>query len=167
MRNSDSFLLFPVPQDENASTNQAEHATVALTRVNVQKSITSVMEELSDQLSQQGVDVTIDASSAIRVSADFETFCSALRCLCQNAIRCMPSGGELVVTVYADPLGVEVEVADSRTETVKWGEPSSDIKQVAQFAQSHGGFLSCRNCPEGGAAYTMYLPVPNSLRSAA
>jgi signal transduction histidine kinase len=89
-----------------------------------------------------------------------------------NAIDAMPSGGELAVTGTAGSRGVELEIADSGPGiqdgdsprlfepffTTKSGGTGLGLTIVERIASAHGGDVSARNCPQGGAAFTIRLP---------
>jgi signal transduction histidine kinase len=86
----------------------------------------------------------------------------------------MPDGGLLVVTACDGFDGLEVEVADSGPGvpvqdrdrvfepffTTKSGGAGLGLAIVNRIAEAHGGRVSVRNCPEGGAAFTISLPCP-------
>ena len=112
---------------------------------------------------------------------DGAIFCSTLRSLCGDAISSMKQGGELSLIVHADRSGVELEIADSRTgyiskEKESWLQSGFDsathrsqdaLADLRHFAATHGGSVKVQNCPEGGAAFTIYLPSTKSVRHAA
>jgi signal transduction histidine kinase len=84
----------------------------------------------------------------------------------------MPDGGQLVVTTYSGPRGLDIELADSGpglTEQVRRRafEPFFTTKNngtglglaiVERIAECHGGTVTAANCPEGGAAFTLHIP---------
>jgi signal transduction histidine kinase len=86
----------------------------------------------------------------------------------------MPEGGQIVVTAWNGPAGLEVEVADSGPGvapencdrvfepffTTKSGGAGLGLAIVCRIAEAHGGRAWVRNCPEGGAAFTIRIPRP-------
>jgi signal transduction histidine kinase len=113
--------------------------------------------------------------------ADREMLRRCITNLSLNAIDAMPNGGELVITSYSGPHGFELEIADSGpglSDQVRrrMFEPFFTTKQhgtglglaiVSRIAEVHGGDLTARNCPEGGAAFTLRIPVSQHALQAA
>ena len=88
----------------------------------------------------------------------------------------MPSGGELVFTSVVQDRALELEIADSRQGYLQspWIYSNSEhqdetaaLQPVCQFVAIHGGLVKAQNCPEGGVAFTIHLPLAKALRSAA
>lgn len=104
-----------------------------------------------------------------------------LRTLVSNAIDAAGPNGEVVVTSvqYADAL--EIEVADSgtglTTHAKAWlFEPGFTTKPAGTgvalaaaraLIDELGGAIEAVNCPEGGTAFTIRLPLPPTHRMAA
>jgi len=142
--------------------------------------VNEVCEAMGPQLDAQSIRVLADVSPETCVSADREMLRRALLNLVLNAIDVMSDGGELVITSFNGPQGFELEVADSGP-----GLPSEQLEQVFEpffttkadgtglglaivhrIAETHGGRVTAANCPEGGAAFTIFLPRP-AMRAAA
>jgi len=106
---------------------------------------------------------------------------SVLRTLVTNAIEAAGPSGEVVLTSvrYADAL--EIEVADSGTGLTNHAkawlfEPGFTTKPAGTgialaaarvLVDELGGSIEAVNCPEGGTAFTIRLPIPQGLRMAA
>jgi signal transduction histidine kinase len=89
-----------------------------------------------------------------------------------NAVDAMPGGGEIVITACRTRQGLELEVADSGPGlsdrdrarvfepffTTKSGGIGLGLSIVFRIAEAHGGAVLVRNCPQGGAAFTLHLP---------
>ncbi len=104
-----------------------------------------------------------------------------LRTLVSNAIDAAGPDGEVVLTSvqYADAL--EIEVADSGTGLTNHAkawlfEPGFTTKPAGTgvalaaarvLIDELGGTIEAVNCPEGGTAFTIRLPVPQGCRQAA
>ena len=106
---------------------------------------------------------------------------SVLRTLVTNSIEAAGPSGEVVLTSvrYADAL--EIEVADSGTGLTNHAkawlfEPGFTTKPAGTgvalaaarvLVDELGGSIEAVNCPEGGTAFTIRLPIPQGLRMAA
>jgi signal transduction histidine kinase len=134
--------------------------------------VEEVCQSLEQPLEVHRIDVEIDVPPNTPLTADRELLRQAVWSLVQNSIDVMPHGGELVITSYDTPTGLELEVADSgpglSEQTLRQGiEPSATGKQsgigpglivAQQIAELHGGTVTAMNCPEGGAACTIKIP---------
>ena len=99
--------------------------------------------------------------------------------LISNALRFTPAGGQIEVTLSSQPRQVSLQIHDSGT-----GIPEDSIGMVferfyradksrsraeggsglglaiaRQLAEAHGGTLTAANHPQGGAVFTLTLPV--------
>jgi signal transduction histidine kinase len=134
--------------------------------------VREVCESLAPQLAAQSVSVEIDADNDLTVVADREMLRRALLNLVLNAVDVMPNGGTLSVTVWPDSSGVEIEIADTGPglgdEPRKIFDPFFTTKSdgtglglaiVQRIVDVHEGQVSATNCAEGGAAFTIKLPL--------
>jgi signal transduction histidine kinase len=113
--------------------------------------------------------------------ADREMLKRALLNLALNAIDAMPDGGRLFISACEGPRGFELEVADtgeglSDEARGRAFEPFFSTKShgtglglaiVGRIAEVHGGVCLAQNCPDGGAAFTLRLPLRNRVMEAA
>lgn len=141
---------------------------------NLRDLVYDVCESLRPQFDAQGVTVELDAPHGQMSLADPDLLRRAILNLVLNALDAMPDGGQLVVTACNGPEGVELEVADSGPGvapqdcerifepfyTTKCGGTGLGLAIVARIAEAHGGRVWVRNCPEGGAAFTIEIPRP-------
>ena len=143
---------------------------------NLKDSVRRVLETFSDQLSAQAITLSVDICDDLRYSMDEPLFERAVRCLCEQSVHGMPCGGELVITAVRQDEGIELEIADSRHDHIEsprlFDSQSNEtfkdtLIPVHYFVALHGGFVRVQNCPEGGVAFTIYLPFSQALRSAA
>ena len=150
-------------------------ATTSVT-FSIRGSVDRVLETFDRQLSAQSITLSVDISAELRFAVDESLFERAVRCLCEQSVHGMPNGGELVITAVVQDQGIELEIADSRRDYIKYprlfGRQKDQISTdtlipVHYFATAHGGFVRAHNCPEGGVAFTIHLPFPKALRSAA
>jgi signal transduction histidine kinase len=136
---------------------------------------------LEPQLVAQNIEVINDVPQRCFLDADGPMLRRALLNLILNSLDVMPDGGGIVTTAYAGREYIELEVADSGPGltdeqrqrafepffSTKSGGTGLGLAIVYRVAEVHGGDVSVTNCPEGGAAFTIRLPVRRSLRMAA
>jgi signal transduction histidine kinase len=139
----------------------------------IRQLVDEVLQSLAPQLEAQGIGVEIDVPPKHQVSADRDMLRRCILNLSLNAIDAMSDGGELVVTSYSGPQGLELEIADSGpglSDEVRrrMFEPFFSTKSsgtglglaiVCRIAEVHAGELTASNCPEGGAAFTLRIPA--------
>jgi signal transduction histidine kinase len=144
------------------------------------KLIDEVLAPLTPQLATQSVDAIIDVPKAQSVRADRNMTRQMLLNLMLNALEVMPDGGTLTVTSALTPRGLELEVADTGPGlpeanrgrvfepffTTKSGATGLGLAIVHHMVESHGGYVTAMNCPEGGAAFTFCIPQ-NAMKAAA
>ena len=137
--------------------------------------ISDLLQEVSDALERESlrrrVPIEVDAPPYTMVRGDRPRLRVLLTRLIGNALSASPAGSQIVVTAYSDEDGVEVEVADDRSETVELligaGLPAvagaGDARpmpwsEVQQIAAACGGRVSVVPCPEGGVAMSVQFP---------
>ncbi len=142
--------------------------------------VRDVCDSLAPQLKAQSITTEIDIPSDMTVVADGDMLRRAVVNLVLNALDAMPDGGELTVTGWIGPQGLELEIADSGpglSEDVleHLFEPFYSTKSngtglgltiVDRIAEAHGGQVRADNCPQGGAAFTILIPF-RSMEAAA
>jgi signal transduction histidine kinase len=147
----------------------------------VRQLIEGLLQSLAPQLSAQHIFVDLDVPSVHHVFADHDMLRRCVLNLTLNAIDVMPDGGQLVITSYSGPTGFELEIADSGPGlsdevrrrmfepffTTKSNGTGLGLAIVCRIAEVHGGDLNARNCPEGGAAFTIRIPVKQQALEAA
>lgn len=138
----------------------------------VRELVEEVCQSLAPQLEAQSIELEADVAPATQLSADREMIRRALLNLILNALDAMPERGEIVITSVEGPRGFELEIADSgpgiedeqlphlfdpfySTKATGTGLGLSIVQRVIE---SHGGRVTARNCPEGGAAFTLEIP---------
>jgi signal transduction histidine kinase len=138
----------------------------------VRELVDEICEALGPQLDAQAIQVSADVPPDVVVSADREMIRRAVLNLVLNAIDVMQEGGQLVFTSFIGPQGFELEVGDSGPGldqeqlsrifdpffTTKSDGTGLGLAVVQRIAEVHGGQVTARNCPEGGAAFTIELP---------
>ncbi len=143
--------------------------------------VEDVWASLQPQLAAQGIETVTDVAGDLWISADRDMLRRAVLNLTLNALDAMPDGGELVVTSCRTSRGIELEVADSGPGlpeegiarafepfyTTKDGGTGLGLAIVARITEVHGGEITVVNCPEGGAAFTLYIPQTSAVLEAA
>lgn len=143
--------------------------------------VQEMFDALAPQLSAQGVRTTIDVAPQLVIHADREALRRAVLNLVLNALDAMPHGGGITVTAVVVNGCVELEIADEGpglTEearrrafepffTTKSSGIGLGLAIVYRLIEAHGGEVSVRNCPEGGAAFTLRLPHRTTQENAA
>ncbi|MBW3598420.1 MAG: HAMP domain-containing histidine kinase [Planctomycetes bacterium] len=139
-----------------------------------------VCESLKPQFAAQGVSVEVDAPPDALGFADADMLRRCVLNLMLNALDAMPEGGQLVLTACTGSEGLDIEVADSGPgispdDEERLFEPFFTTKSegtglglaiVQRIAEAHRGRVCVRNCPEGGAAFTIHIPRPAERRAA-
>lgn len=140
--------------------------------IDVHELVNEIFTSLAPQTAAQGIDVEIDVPRGETAVADRDMLRRAVLNLALNALDAMPTGGQIVVTSFNGPNGLELEIADSgpglsRENMRKLFEPFYTTKPdgtglglaiVFRIAEVHGGNVTAMNCPEGGAAFTIRIP---------
>jgi signal transduction histidine kinase len=131
--------------------------------------VREVVVSLEPQLEAQDILTHIDVPKHALISADGDMFRRLVMNLVLNALDVMPDGGDLVITGVETRGGFELEVADSGPGlsddvaphvfepffTTKSEGTGLGLAIVQSIMDAHGGGVEVRNCPEGGAAFTV------------
>ena len=158
----------------NDLLNFSSHREPHWHNFSVRELVDEVCEALGPQLDAQSIQVSTDVSPTTVVTADREMLRRAVLNLVLNAIDAMQEGGQLVFTSFDGPQGFELEVGDSGPGldqeqlshvfdpfyTTKSDGTGLGLAIVHRIAEAHGGRVTVRNCPEGGAAFTIEIPRP-------
>lgn len=156
----------------NDLLNFSSHREPHWHNFSVRELVDEVCEALGPQLDAQSIRVSTDVSPTTVVTADREMLRRAVLNLVLNAIDAMQEGGQLVFTSFDGPQGLELEVGDSGPGldqeqlshvfdpfyTTKSDGTGLGLAIVHRIAEAHGGRVTVRNCPEGGAAFTIEIP---------
>jgi signal transduction histidine kinase len=147
----------------------------------LRKAVIDVATSLAAQCEDQMIETIIDVPAELMVSADLLTLRRAIENLMLGAIAAMPHGGTLVATAVVGPKTVELEIADSGPPLSDEGrrhafDPSGmsergvsgwEMAMVRRIAELHGGRVTVVNCPDGGVAFTLQIPLRAALENAA
>lgn len=142
-------------------------ATVALWPL-----IDELQASLAPQLAAQSIELWNDISHQLAVTADRDMLRRAVLNVSLNALDAMPEGGRLTIRGWQERQSILLEIADtgpglSEEACRRAFEPFYTTKPtgtglglaiVYRMAQAHGGDVTVRNSPQGGAAFTIRLP---------
>lgn len=136
--------------------------------------VRAVVGSFSNMTTSQGVEVTVAADPEIpEIEIDPHRIHQVVSNLVANALRQMPDGGRLELTVSADREAVIIVVADTgpglgddeiarafdrfvrSTDSTGTGLGLSISRDLAQV---HGGTITAANRDSGGAVFTVVLP---------
>ena len=135
--------------------------------------LAELCDSLAPQFAAQEIRLWREIPPRTLVTADRDMLRRAVLNLILNAVDVMPNGGDLVITACNRPSGCEIEIADSGPglpdEVIaRMFEPFFTTKPtgtglglaiVERILESHGGKITAANCPEGGAAFTLFIPA--------
>ena len=114
------------------------------------------------------VSVDVDVPAALPLPTDLES----LRCLLAPLLARSMDGARrdpwhgrrgrgVTITAVCCPQAVEIEVADSGPTG---GDDGAAVAEVGRQAAELGGSLVVADCPDGGTAFTVRLPVGRVTR---
>lgn len=165
---------------------EAGRMTLTLGPVAIESVVGDVVHEFSEFAATRQVRVERATGDALVLSADRERLLQVMRNLVSNAIKFTPGGGTVRIHWQSDTLTTGAEVRPAARIVVRddgIGIPPGEEKSIFdKFVQStqtksgaggtglglaicheivalHGGSISAGNNPEGGAAFTVLLPL--------
>jgi PAS domain S-box-containing protein len=161
---------------------KADHgeARLALVDADFARAVRTVAESFEPLAADRGVTLVVEAPDALAARFDVERISRIVSNLLANAIRHAPAGGRVRTTVAGLDDVASLEVADSgagvppeyrdrvfgRFRSGLDGDGRSTgagaglgLAIVREFVELHGGEVSLSGAPEGGALFTVRLPV--------
>jgi signal transduction histidine kinase len=160
--------LMLVARLENADL-QLEAAVVDVAVI-----VRTSVEGFGELAAQRQLDLRLGVPEHLPAVADEEKLVSVVSNLMANAIRHAPAGGvvrcslsaapgRLILQVADDGPGVPVELRQTIFERYRRGARSAGtglgLAIVGEIAQLHGGTVAAGDAPEGGALFTVELPL--------
>jgi signal transduction histidine kinase len=126
--------------------------------------------------------VSIEVNAAPQcpeITADAARLEQILGNLLSNALRFTPANGRILVNMACSPARIQVTIQDSgpgipeeslpfvferfyradRSRTRSEGGSGLGLSIARQLAEAHRGSLEAANAPQGGARFTLTLPV--------
>lgn len=132
--------------------------------------VRSSLSHWQSAIEQQHLDVSIELNSALPVACQAENTLPLINAILDLAIHRSPNFGELSIIGFRSHSRVELEIADSGPATgnasvsiafstsARHRKSGSEVERLDYQARSFGGRLSTLACPQGGIAWTLYLP---------
>ena len=154
------------------------------TRIDLRDVIARTVTLIKPRAERQSVVVDIRAPEApLTLDADAEQLRQVLLNLLLNALDALGNGGRILVTAEPGPAkdqitlcvaddgpGISPEVHDTLFEPFTSSKPSGTglgLTICRRIVENHGGELTARNGPEGGAEFSVLLPaIDTSLNPA-
>lgn len=150
-------------------------------RMELAQLMVDVTSDYSQTLEHKSIDLEVDVPHGLWFDLDAVVMRDAVRKIIDNAIEAMPQGGMLVITSLITRKGLIIEFADSGPgvseelkhrlfepfATTKHDHAGLGLSIVRDVVRAHGGAVDVQDCPEGGTAITIELPLIREQRMAA
>jgi signal transduction histidine kinase len=158
-----AFARFPRPHFEDESINHLVEELAAFVRPVAER---------------QGLTVRVVTDPTVpTMEIDRGLLRQAVHNLVKNGVEMLSRGGELTISSRSDGDAVEVSVRDSGAGisdeigrrlfepffTTKPQGTGLGLSIARQITEEHGGELTWRNAPEGGAVFTIRLPLKRDI----
>lgn len=142
--------------------------------VDVAAIVRTCAEGFRSVAAQRDLDVRIDVPARLPAVADEEKIVSVISNLLANAIRHAPGGGLVRCSLSTAPGRLILQVADNGPGVAAEQRPivferyrrdpgsggtGLGLAIVSEIAQLHGGSVAVGDAPEGGALFTVELPL--------
>lgn len=140
------------------------------TEFDISQLIAEVCAELEPRMMRGEVDVEIDAPPHTIVMADRQALCAILEQLLGQAIQMTPPKREIVVTVYDEEDGLDVEIAEGSAifaRELDQADPTAvsavlnadpQIRAAGGMIELMAGTLDVVECADGAVAFNVHLP---------
>lgn len=141
--------------------------------VRLSELLEDVLSSVAPQLAAQRIATVVHVPCAWRLTADRDMLRRAVLNVVLNSLDAMPAGGELALSSRHSAATIDLEIADSGPGlseearqrafepffTTKSTGTGLGLAIVFRACEAHGGRVSVRNRPRGGAAVTLHLPA--------
>jgi signal transduction histidine kinase len=156
-----------------ARLENVEHQLEAAV-IDVAGIVRTCVDGFGELAAQRSLDLRLAVPDRLAAVADEEKLVSVVSNLMANAIRHAPAGGvvrcslsaapgRLVLEVADDGPGVPLDLRETIFERYRRGARSAGtglgLAIVGEIAQLHGGTVAVGDAPEGGALFTVELPL--------
>jgi PAS domain S-box-containing protein len=161
---------------------KADHGEtqLALVDADLARAVRTVAESFDPLASERSVELSVQAPETLAARFDVERMSRIVSNLLANAIRHAPPGGSVECSLAVDGEGATLSVADSgpgvppehhdrvfgRFRSGLHGDGRASgagaglgLAIVREFVELHGGDISLGDAPQGGALFTVSLPL--------
>jgi len=155
------------------------HVPLRRERLDVDQLLRDEVASFVGRAAELGISLSVVASDRVYAEVDGTRVRQAIGNLIDNALRHTPSGAQVQVSLIATDDGPTIEVADSgegfspefldlafdpfsRSDSTRsriGGGAGLGLPIVLAIAEAHGGSVTARNRPEGGASVVLRLPA--------
>ena len=147
--------------------------------VDMRALVSGVVEQFSAKAKEKQIAIQTDLQDCQTVQADPQRLQQILHNLLQNGVRYTPEKGEIMIRVACSQHDLTCSMRDSgpgipeaslpfifdrfyraeRARTKADGGTGLGLAIARNLAQAHGGSLTARNHPQGGAEFILTLPL--------
>jgi signal transduction histidine kinase len=142
------------------------------------------VSELQPLAEVQGLSLSAEADGPLFVSGDMMRLRQLMLILLDNAFKHTPEGGEVMIAVQRASGRAQIQVRDTgpgiapadlprifdrfyRSDRARTGEGSGLGLAIGRWiVEAHGGSIGAANAMNGGAIFTVTLPLPRSSGAA-
>lgn len=155
--------------------NLARPFNLNLTAVNIRESVANALEQVESVAESSGVEVIFHAPNGLLVKADPNYLVQVWLNILLNALQEMPDGGKLLVEIGDDSKFASVKITDTGggilpEHFISLFDPFFTTKDIGKgtglglpianrIVEEHGGKISAENSSQGGASFTVKLPL--------
>jgi signal transduction histidine kinase len=163
----------------DVSKLEAGKTNIAWARADVAGLVRLVASHFDGLAADKRMTLTVDAPPTLPAALDVDKIQRVLLNLCANAFKFTPAGGKVRLSARAEGARAIIEVADSGpgirlaeratvferfrqldgTATRRFGGTGLGLAIARDFVTLHGGTIAIGDAPEGGALFTVTLPV--------
>lgn len=145
-------------------------------RIDLRTLLESAADLYREVAEEKTISVTIEAPAEVTAEVDAIRLGQALNNLVDNALKYTPAGGQVTLTVQAEPQAAVIKVSDNGPgvpapereaifRRLYRGDSSRSqrglglgLSMVKAIVEAHGGTVVVADAPGGGAEFTVRLP---------
>lgn len=138
--------------------------------------IAQIVQKYTPALTQRNLQVELDIDVGLGSVACTQNIINTLTALLERAASRSPFGGEILISAVSTPNAIEIEIADAgqmgttdkqqNVSTAYNSGKSSSSRTYLDNTRSIANVV-CMNCPQGGMAWTLVIPLAMAAQHAA